>query len=238
MSHTSQRRGLDPERPGREVIVLAMIPSEYTGKSGIRSAMRELALKMLAHNPSNWLSRNYTEITIPQLRPVHGALAWLHGHWPEATLRLLLGAVATRTPVITAVYTDMQDVVDLIDDLKGEWLQNNRENGYPISVVLSGLFDDARRCCQRTGSQEHTYLHSLGFFGRTEGLPSEDELEIITMCGHGMIAANRVRWLVEGVRAGETNPAEAAENVARPCLCGIVNRERAAEVFRRLVEAS
>ena len=153
---------------------------------------------------------------------------------------MVVQAVAggTRTPVITAVYTDMQDVVDLIDDLKGEWLQNNRENGYPISVVLSGLFDDARRCCQRTGSQEHTYLHSLGFFGRTEGLPSEDELEVITMCGHGMIAANRVRWLVEGVRAGETNPAEAAENVARPCLCGIVNRERAAEVFRRLVEAS
>jgi hypothetical protein len=220
------------------MIVLAMIPSEYIEKGGIRSAMRELALKMLAHNPHNWLSRNYTEIAIPQLRPVHGALGWLHGHWPEATLRLLLGAVATRTPVITAVYTDTQDVVDLIDDLKGEWLQNNRENGYPISVVLSGLFDDARRCCQRTGSREHTYLHSLGFFGRTEGLPSEDELEVITMCGHGMIAANRVRWLLEGVRAGETTPAEAAENVARPCLCGIVNRERAAEVFQRLIGKS
>ena len=236
MSHTSQRRGLDPERPGQEVIVLAMIPGEYSDKGGIREAMRELALKMLAHNPSNWLSRNYTEIVIPQLRPVHGALGWLHEHWPEATERLLMAAVATRTPVITALYTDVQDVVELIDDLKGEWLQNNRENGHPISVVLSGLFDDAHRCCQRTGSQEHTYLHSLGFFGKTEGLPSGDELEIITMCGHGMIAANRVRWLLEGLRAGETTPAEAGENVARPCLCGIVNRERAAEVFQRLIE--
>jgi hypothetical protein len=215
-----------------------MIPGEYTDESGIRSAMRELALKMLTHNPSNWLSRNYTELAIPQLRPVHGALEWLHGHWPEAIERLLLGAVATRTPVITSLYTDMQDVVDLIDDLKGKWLQNNRENGYPISIVLSGLFDDVHRCCQRTGARQHTYLHSLGFFGRTQDLPSEDELEIITMCGHGMIAANRVRWLVEGVRAGETTPAEAAEKVARPCLCGIVNRERAGEVFQRLVEAS
>ena len=214
--------------------MLAMIPLEYTDKSGIHSAMRELALKMLAHNPSNWLSRNYTELAIPQLQPVHGALEWLHGQWPEATLRLLLGAVATRTPVITALYTDMEDVVNLIDDLEGGWLQNNRENGYPICIVLSGLFDDVNRCCQRTGAQQHTYLHSLGFFGRTEGLPSEDELEIITMCGHGMIAANRVRWLTESIRAGEATPAEAAENVARPCLCGIVNRERAAEVFRRL----
>ena len=218
--------------------MLAMIPGEHTGKSGIRSAMRELALKMLAHNPSNWLSRNYTEIAIPQLQPMRGALGWLHGHWPEATLRLLLGAVATRTPVITAVYTDMQDVVDLIDDLKGGWLQHNRENGYPISIVLSGLFDDVHRCCQRTGSREHTYLHSLGFFGKTQDLPSEDELEIITMCGHGLVAANRVRWLVEDIRAGETTLAEAAENVARPCVCGIVNRERAGEVLRRLVEAT
>jgi hypothetical protein len=213
-----------------------MIPLKYTDESGIRSALRELALKMLAHNPSNWLSRNYTEIDIPQLRPVHGALEWLHGRWPEATLRFLLAAVATRMPVVTALYTDMQDVVDLIDDLKGGWLQNNRENGYPISIVLSGLFDDVHRCCQRTGSREHTYLHSLGFFGKTEGLPSEDELEIITMCGHGMIAANRVRWLLKGIRAGETTPAQAAENVARPCLCGIVNRERAAEAFQRLIQ--
>jgi hypothetical protein len=220
------------------MIVLAMIPGEYTDEGGIRSAMRELALKMLAHNPHNWLSRNYTEIAIPQLRPVHGALGWLHGHWPEAIERLLLGAVATRAPVITAVYTEMEDVVNLIDDLKGGWLQNNRKNSHPISIVLSGLFDDVHRCCQRTGSREHTYLHSLGYFGKTEGLPSEDELEIITMCGHGMIAAKRVRWLVKGIRAGETTPAEAAENVARPCLCGIVNRKRAGEVFQRLLEAS
>jgi len=238
VSHTSQRRGLDPERPGREVIVLAMIPGEFTGKSGIRSAMRELALKMLAHNPGDWLSRNYTEIAIPQLRRVHGGLGWLHGRWPEATERLLLRAVATRSSVITAIYTDLEDVVNLIDDLEGEWLRNNRENGYPISIVLSGLFDDVHRCCQRTGSREHTYLHSLGFFGRTENLPSEDELEIITMCGHGLVAANRVRWLVEDIRAGETTLAEAAENVARPCVCGIVNRERAGEVLRRLVEAT
>jgi hypothetical protein len=238
VSHTSQRRGLDPKRPGREVIVLGMIPGEYTHESGVHSAMRELALEMLARNPSDWLSRNFTELDIPQLEPVRGALGWLHGRWPEATERWLLRVVASRSPVITAVYTDLEDVVDLIEDLKGEWLRNNQKNGHPISIVLSGLFDDVHRCCRSTGCREHTYLHSLGFFGRTENLPSEDELEIITMCGHGLIAANRVRWLVEEIRAGETTPAEAAENVARPCVCGIVNRERAREVFRRLVERS
>ena len=237
MSHTSQRRGLDPARPGEEVIVLAMIQGAYTDESGIHSAMRELALKMLSHKPINWLSRNYADLAIPQLRPAQGALRWLHGQWPEAVERLLLQAVATRSPVITAVYTDLEDVVHLIDDLKGEWLENNRENGYPISIVLSGLFDDVQRCCRRTGASEHTYLHSLGFFGKSADLPPEDELEIVTMCGHGMIAVNRVHWLAKGIRAGEITPADAAENVTRPCLCGIVNRERAEKIFLRLAKA-
>jgi len=48
----------------------------------------------------------------------------------------------------------------------------------------------------------------------------------------------KIRWLVEEIRSGETTPAEAAENVARPCVCGIVNRERAGEVFQRLAGAS
>jgi hypothetical protein len=218
------------------MIVLAMIPNDASDRDGIRSAMREVGLKMLAHNPSNWLSRNYTEIGIPPLRPFQGPLRWLHHRWPESIERLLIRAVATRSPVITAIYTELEDVVRLIEDLRGEWLDKNREDGYPISIVLSGLFHDIHQCCQRTGSREHTYLHSLGFFGKTKDLPSQDELEIITMCGHGMIAVKRVAWLLEGIRAGEITPAEAAENVARPCLCGIVNRARAEEVFQRLSE--
>ncbi|MBW1683530.1 MAG: hypothetical protein JRS35_00555 [Deltaproteobacteria bacterium] len=43
MSHTSQRRGLDPEDPGREIIVLAMVPSEYWDAEGAGVALRELA---------------------------------------------------------------------------------------------------------------------------------------------------------------------------------------------------
>ena len=54
------------------------------------------------------------------------------------------------------------------------------------------------------------------------------------MCGHGLIAANRVRSLVEDIRLGYTTAEFAAEQVASPCVCGIVNRQRAAEVFDRL----
>jgi hypothetical protein len=211
-----------------------MIPKHYAEKDGIGSALSELALKMLAHDPHSWISKNYTEIAIPQLRRVQRPLEWLHGRWPETTERWLLRLVAHSSSVIGAIYADMDSVVDLINDLKGEWLEGNRKNGHPISIVLSGLFDDVHRCCRRTGSREHTYLHSLGFFGKIQDLPSEAELEIITMCGHGLIAANRVRALVKEIDQGEMTPAEAAENVTRPCVCGIVNRDRAEEIFSRL----
>ena len=233
MSHTSQRRGLDRSRPGRELIVLAMIPTRYKDAAGITEAMSELARKMLQYGPDNWMSRNAAEIDIPRLS---AALKLIQGsnRSPEKVAEMLISAVGGASSVITAVYTDPKKVENLIKDLKGDWLARNKAKGYPISIVLSGLFDDVHECCQRTGLTEHTYLHSLGFFGRVQDLPSEDELALITMCGHGLIAVSRVRHLVKSIRDGELTAKEAADDVAKPCVCGIVNRQRAEEVFRRL----
>ena len=69
---------------------------------------------------------------------------------------------------------------------------------------------------------------------RSAKLPSEDELELITMCGHGLIAAARVRDLVQKLKIRRLTLEEAANELARPCVCGIVNRERAREVLARL----
>jgi hypothetical protein len=234
MSHTSQRRGLDPANPGREIIVLAMVPSEHKDRDGVGAAMGELALKLLEHRPHNWLSKNFNQITIPKLGPAQVPVGWMSGVWPEATQRLLMRGVGYLSSVATAVYTDPKKVADLITDLKGEWLKNNEEKDLPISIVLSGLFDDVHECCQKTDTREHTFLHSLGFFGKVEDLPSRDELELITMCGHGLIAANRVRDLTDKIKQGKMSIEGAAENISRPCVCGIVNEERAIEVFRRL----
>ena len=236
MSHTSQRRGLDPARPGQELIVLAMVPTKYKDMNGIGAAMSELAVKMLEHGPHNWLSKNFTDIAVPQLGPAQGPIEWMHGHWPEPTARLLMKLVGRLSSVVTAIYTDPAKVAALIEDIKGDWLTRNREKGYPISIVLSGLFDDVHACCQTTGLTEHTYLESLGFFGKIEDLPGPDELAVMTMCGHGLIARNRVKQLVEWIQTGEMTPEQASEDVAKPCVCGIVNRDRAREIFARMAE--
>ncbi len=236
MSHTSQRRGLKAEHPGEEIIVLAMIPREYKQKVGIESAMSELAEKILAHHPHLWISHNFVELDIPRLGSMQSILRLMHRIRPEATRDLLMLKAAEKSSVITAIYTNPQNVYDLLDDIQGDWLETNRRKGYPISIVLSGLFDDVHKCCKHTGRREHTYLHSLGFFGQTGGLPGESELELVTMCGHGLISINRVRDLVGKIQRKALTPKEAAEDIARPCVCGIVNRDRAEKILRRLAK--
>jgi hypothetical protein len=135
---------------------------------------------------------------------------------------------------MAVAFTDPKRVVNLINDLKKEWLPMIREKGHPISIVLTGLTGDAHACCEKTGFTEHTFLLSLGPFGRTQDLPSGDELALITMCGHGLIAKNRIRKLVKSIQKGDVTPEEAAEDIARPCTCGIGNKKRAEEIFARL----
>jgi len=234
MTHTSQRRGLEPSHPGEEIIVLAMVPRQHKEEAGVRNAMSELALKMLSHEPHLWMSHNFPELDIQRLGSLQTLIRWMHKIRPKATQRLLFREVASQSSVITAIYTDRGKVVELLNDIKGQWCQRNRQQGYPVSVVLSGLFGDLHQCCKKTGTTEHTYLHTLGTFGKTASLPPEEHLELITMCGHGLISANRVKRLEELVRRRAVPPREAAEEVARPCVCGIVNKKRAEELFRKM----
>jgi hypothetical protein len=234
MSHTTQRRGISEAYRGKELIVLAMIPSQYKNLPGIREAMRELAMKMLDYGPQNWMSRNFTEITYPRLGASQDFINWVHEILPESTTRYVMSKIGSQSSVVTAVYTDSTKVVALLNDLKRDWLVRNREKGYPISIVMSALVSDIHDCCRKTDLKEHTYLHSLGFFGNVQELPSADELSLVTMCGHGLIAVNRVRYLLKSIRSGRMTAEDAAGNLARPCTCGIVNRERAKEIFQRL----
>ncbi len=215
--------------------MLAMVPRRHAGNRRAQEAMRSLAERMLAHRPHLWLSHNFLDLDIPQLGSKQTLLRWMHRIRPEATREMLFKAVAEESSVLTAIYTKEDDACSLVKELTGSWLEENRRHGAPVSIVLSGLFGDIERCCGKAGLRPHTYLHSLGCMGRTERLPGAAELELITMCGHGLIAVSRVRWLLERIEAGEITAEEAAQDVARPCVCGIVNKERAARIFASLV---
>jgi len=187
---------------------MGMVPKAFRGNKEVGKAMSELAAKMLEHG---------------------------RDHWPKWTIDHLTKAEKGSAPGhLDVAFTDLKRVENLLNDLKKDWIPRNRKMGYPISIVLTGLKGDTHACCQKTGFKEHTYLHSLGAFGRIKDLPSGDELSLITMCGHGLIAKNRVRHLVRSLQEGEMTLEEAAEDIARPCQCGIGNKKRAQELFARL----
>ena len=187
---------------------MGMVPNAFRGKKDVGKAMSDLAAKMLEHG---------------------------RDHWPKWTIdRLTKAAKGSAPDSLDVAFTDLKRVQNLLTDLKKEWIPRNRKMGYPISIVLTGLTGDSHACCQKTGFRQHTYLYCLGAFGRVKDLPSGDELSLITMCGHGLIAKNRVRHLVRSLQEGDLTLEEAAEDIARPCQCGIGNKKRAQELFARL----
>jgi hypothetical protein len=115
-------------------------------------------------------------------------------------------------------------------------LRDAQEANTGISVVVSGLIDEVVKICGELGLQPHTATLSLGIFGKKERLPDDDVLEMTTMCGHSLVAANLIRDMIGKVRAGRLTPEKAAVIASRPCTCGIFNTARCAAKFRELLE--
>lgn len=129
--------------------------------------------------------------------------------------------------VITATFNNETDVTNMLAQLKEEDLG--------LSIVVSGLADHVKECCSKVGLQPHTVEHSLGRWGDTKQLPPYEILEISTMCGHSMIAVSYINEMIDKVRKGWTTPEKAAEELFKPCMCGIFNTDRAAELIAKIV---
>lgn len=102
------------------------------------------------------------------------------------------------------------------------------------SVVVSGLIDEVNSCLRELDLCPHTIQLSLGYFGKKELLPSEEVLEITTMCGHHMGSPRLVERLASDIGRGRITPEEAAEAMAKLCTCGIFNKVRAVKTFEAL----
>jgi hypothetical protein len=122
-----------------------------------------------------------------------------------------------------AVFDHPQAVTRALKDLK--------EADLGLSVVVSGILATVDRCLEEAGLKHHTANFSLGIWGKTEKLPADDILEITTMCGHGMIATNLVKAMIEELRAGRKTPEEAARVLTPNCTCGIFNPARATKLL-------
>jgi hypothetical protein len=114
-------------------------------------------------------------------------------------------------------------------------LRELKEADLGISVVVTGVHEETQDCCRKSGLEKHTVEHSLSIFGRLKKLPSDEVLQLTTMCGHGMVPANLVEKVIEEIKREKKTIKEGALELTRPCHCGIYNPVRAERLLRRLV---
>ncbi|MBP1722832.1 MAG: hypothetical protein H6Q44_537 [Deltaproteobacteria bacterium] len=132
-----------------------------------------------------------------------------------------------RTKIGMAVFDRRDALLEALKEIK------DRELG--VSVVVSGLFSQIGEDCGKLGLPMHTVNYSLGVWGNREKLPVPKITEITTMCGHGLISFNLVQSLVKEIRRGKKSLEEAANILARPCVCGVVNPSRARDLLQAMV---
>jgi hypothetical protein len=143
-------------------------------------------------------------------------------------LEQLIEGVTDEASTIAATFSDPEALRRLVGKL--------RQADLGISVNISGLADEVDEILRSQGIVRHSIEHSLGILGRTDRLPTNHVLELTTMCGHGMISHNHARKMIDWVKLGKLTPKKAARYLARPCVCGAFNTDRAEELLARAAE--
>lgn len=124
---------------------------------------------------------------------------------------------------VSAVFDDPANLEAFLTELRAADLG--------ISINIAALTDEARTCCQRAGITRHSVEYSLGFHGDLNRLPDRHVLELSTMCGHGMVAHNLAKKMLDWVKEGRRDPRQAATYLAKFCTCGIYNTTRAIRII-------
>jgi hypothetical protein len=177
-----------------------------------------LALK---HNPVNIGDATQGGWLRPR-RDMNPTAHWARENRPDA--EAVIAGIAGHTTV-AAVFDNYDAMEAFVEELKSADLG--------ISINISAPMDESKRCCQDVGIARHSVEYSLGFRGRLDRLPDAATLELSTMCGHGMIAADFAKKMIDWVKENRRTPEEAADYMARFCSCGVFNTARARRILKR-----
>ncbi|MBC7338704.1 MAG: hypothetical protein H5U04_02390 [Firmicutes bacterium] len=208
MTHSLHRRGSSASLANDYVILVT--PAVGFNDEGAPDKLREALEVVLEAGPANIGS--YATGTV------------FAGATPEEIRKGLW-----EQPRVRCAFAGREQVKRVLEELKKKDLG--------LSVTVSGLTDEVLDLAREVGLKPHSINLSLGVWGNTAALPSEDVLEFVTMCGHGLISRYLVEKAIDLVRRGRRTPEQAARMIAPPCVCGIFNPVRAAELFRKYVPA-
>lgn len=222
MTHTLHRLG-SIESLKDDYIVLIMRSREIDRKAvtrkpvstfGASRFIRQIISQIWERNPNIRSNIRKMLLSFPKVPEFPGFL----GDLQKSLLRSVLPP--------TTVFNNKADLVFFLKRLK------NMNVG--LSVIVSGLFSEVDDCLKTIGICPHTVEFSLGIFGKKELLPRERLLRITTMCGHHMISPRLVEKLLYDVKKGRMTYEEAAEVMAKQCVCGAFNIKRGARLMKAL----
>ena len=125
---------------------------------------------------------------------------------------------------VACCFSNKEAVKSVLEKLKGA--------NTGISIVVSGLIDEIVKMGKELDIKPHTAFLSLGIHGKKALLPEDKVLEMITMCGHGMVSARLTKIVMEKVKAGKMTPEQGADALAQPCPCGIFNTDRCTDLLK------
>jgi hypothetical protein len=205
MTHTLHRQGT-MESLEKDYVVFAM-PSSGLNSAGSKPKLEKAFEILKRHDPVN-------------IGDSKGGSRFSLGS--DEAVR----AILVENELVHAVFRSRKQVIRALKDLKDADLG--------LSVTVSGLMDHVHECCGQVGLDPHTIVMSLGIWGKTDPLPEEKIQRVATMCGHGLVSYNLIRELAQEVKAGRMTARRAGEMLAKPCICGVFNPERAAELIMEL----
>jgi hypothetical protein len=194
MTHSNHRRGTR-ESLDNDYVILVRGDIVKTEVEKARRAVRILG----KHNPVGLVTRR-KGIPIRYMR-----------NWDEGLSLQEVVDHPDPPTYIHGVYENTEDVHGLVQDFA------DSEMGF--SLVVSGVFENTFDICKKVGTGPHTANMSMETLGRTELLPEDRILDIMTMCGHGLVGEPLIRHLIHQVRRGRTTAEKASLELGKQCVC-------------------
>jgi hypothetical protein len=205
MTHSNHRRGSRESLDG-DYVILVRGPVKDNPEKARR------AIEILAeYNPMAVIKRR-TGVPLRYMR-----------NWKEGLGLQELLDDSDPCIYIAGVYDSIFDVDELVKHLTKE------ELGF--SVVVSGVFENVFNVCKKAGINPHTVNMSMETIGRTERLPDDRILELMTMCGHSLVGEHLCRHLIDRVRKGKMTAEDAGLELGKQCVCNFFNPVRAVKII-------
>jgi len=204
MTNTLHRRGSREDLQG-DYVVFATTAGGYN-REGSAEKLRTFMRIALKHNPVNISDSK-------------------QGVKHKKDLDEMI-ANMTDSSGAACTFDNLDSVRDMLLDLK--------EADPGISINVSGLLDEVDECCKSIGINRHSVEHSLGISGQIDRLPNREILELNTLCGHGMISFNLIKRMIDLVKLNKLTPKQAAQYLAKPCVCGAFNPKRAEMILEKM----